>query len=341
MAAAFQPDDTRAIGAALVSFLSGRFGAGTLTEGPDRITGGRDTYVYSFRMGSAAAPDEWRGPLILRIYPTDREGPKAEREAAAQRFVSERGFSAPRPLIVEAGAVPFGLPFMVMERAPGSPMLDRFKNPLAIPRMLTLLADTQAGLHSLPCHDWPLREEGPLVKRFLPPVVRLVETHALEDLQPAARWFHEHQGLVESEEPAFCHGDFHPLNVLIDGRDQVTVIDWSDAGPGDRHSDVARTMAVFWLAPPLCRSALERTVLGLLRRYVVPAYLRRYERHFSLDERRLRYWQAFHALRAWVQIETVKVAGEDAIGAAPGSFEGIPPTLTLALKSYVEQRLRQ
>jgi len=113
MAAAFQPDDTRAIGAALVSFLAGRLGGGTLVEGPDRITGGRDTYVYGFRMSSASIPDDWLGPLILRVYATDREGPKAEREAAAQRFATERGFCAPRPLMVEVGAVPFGLPFMI------------------------------------------------------------------------------------------------------------------------------------------------------------------------------------------------------------------------------------
>ena len=125
-------------------------------EGPDRITGGRDTYAYGFRMSSASIPDDWLGPLILRVYATDRDGPKAEREAAAQRFATERGFCAPRPLMVEAGAVPSGLPFMIMERASGAPMLDRFKNPLAISRMLTILAETQAGLHSLPCHDWPL-----------------------------------------------------------------------------------------------------------------------------------------------------------------------------------------
>lgn len=40
-----------------------------------------------------------------------------------------------------------------------------------------------------------------------------------------------------------CHGDFHPANVLISGKD-ATVIDWIDATRGNPLADVARTTII-------------------------------------------------------------------------------------------------
>ena len=40
-----------------------------------------------------------------------------------------------------------------------------------------------------------------------------------------------------------CHGDFHPANILISGKD-ATVIDWMDASRGNPLADVARTSII-------------------------------------------------------------------------------------------------
>jgi len=40
-----------------------------------------------------------------------------------------------------------------------------------------------------------------------------------------------------------CHGDFHPANVLVSGKD-ANVIDWMDASSGNPLADVARTTII-------------------------------------------------------------------------------------------------
>ena len=267
-AALFDPDDTSTIGSRLVSALAQRVGSLSLLSGPDRLGGGLDTYVYGFPPAGEGAAGEWAKPLILRVYPSPDQGPKAEREFAVQRFVSGLRFPAPRPMLVEPNASIVGLPFMVMQRVPGTPVLDCFKNPFLIPRMLTLLADTHARLHALPASGWPLPHDGPLVERLLPRTVDLVERFDLRGPRKGLEWLRANMDVVSKEDVSVCHTDFHFLNVLLDRHGRVSVVDWTDADVGDRHSDLARTTALFWLAPPLARSAVERTVLTWIRGYV-------------------------------------------------------------------------
>ena len=121
----------------------------------------------------------WEQPLILRVYPAARQEAKARREASVQAFLVRAGYPAPRPLLVEGADNEFGLPFMIMERVQGRPMLDRFKNPLAIPGLLRRMAELQTRLHKLPVEGCPLPYEGPLVDRSLAEVSELAERFAL------------------------------------------------------------------------------------------------------------------------------------------------------------------
>ena len=78
-----------------------------------------------------------------------------------------------------------------------------------------------------------------------------------------------------------CHGDFHPLNVLVDG-DTSMVIDWTDAALGDRHGDVARTSLLFYFGAALATSnRAAKAVLGGVARLA----------------RRRRYLGAYRAIR--------------------------------------------
>jgi homoserine kinase type II len=78
---------------------------------------------------------------------------------------------------------------------------------------------------------------------------------------------------------AFCHGDFHPLNVIWHGRSAVAVIDWEFAGVRPRLFDAANCLGcvgiedppalVRGLAPALLRTmrqglCLDRASLALL-----------------------------------------------------------------------------
>jgi Ser/Thr protein kinase RdoA (MazF antagonist) len=42
----------------------------------------------------------------------------------------------------------------------------------------------------------------------------------------------------------FVHMDFHPLNVLTDGRSITGLVDWTNAAAGDPRADLAWTMTL-------------------------------------------------------------------------------------------------
>lgn len=334
----FDPEDAASIRSALEQALSARFGGVEVIEGPDRYGAGLDTYVYAVRLSGDLPPD-WLAPLVLRVYPTPEQKAKAQREADAQTFAVHHGIPAPRPLLVEPEWQPYGLPFMIMERAPGTPFLDRFKNPLRLRGAIKAMVDLQVRLHTVPTEGCPLPYERPLVDRWLAPIREKAERFDPPGLREPLRWLEENAGVVRDEEPAFIHNDYHPLNLLADG-DRLTLLDWPDATLGDRHCDVGRTLALFWLASPFEKSLLGRTVLGLLRRYIVPAYEKAYGELLPIDQARLRYWQALHALSAWAQIAVMQREGESAIGARAGALSDIPPSISPALRAYFYERAR-
>jgi aminoglycoside phosphotransferase (APT) family kinase protein len=281
---------------------------------------------------------EWRLPLILRVYPDLVQAVKAQREAAVQEFVSDRGFPAPRPLLVEPTAEPLGLPFMIMERFEGRPMLDRFKNPLAIPGTIRRLADLQVQLHGLSIDGFPSRTDVPLVDRLLTGLREEISESSTAEIRIAFAWLESHAGIGRGEETVLCHNDFHPLNILVDSEWNLCLVDWSDADLSGRHCDIGRTTALFWLAPPLARSPIERLALRASRRYLLSAYLAAYTRKFPVDADRLRYWQALHGLRAWLQVAGLRSSGRARAGAREGAAEAIPPGLVPALQKYVTER---
>jgi aminoglycoside phosphotransferase (APT) family kinase protein len=49
--------------------------------------------------------------------------------------------------------------------------------------------------------------------------------------------------------PSVLHLDYHPLNVLTDGREITCVLDWANVAIGDRRADLARTITLLRLAP--------------------------------------------------------------------------------------------
>lgn len=61
---------------------------------------------------------------------------------------------------------------------------------------------------------------------------------------------------------AVCHGDFHPMNILIDAHKNVVVIDWMDATLGSPLEDVGRTVL-------LMRMAARTAVKGLPQQIIV------------------------------------------------------------------------
>jgi aminoglycoside phosphotransferase (APT) family kinase protein len=109
-----------------------------------------------------------------------------------------------------------------------------------------------------------------------------------------AQWHHQHtdwMGWAGPDEPrlhialqqrarptpALLHLDYHPLNVLTDGRQITAVLDWANTRVGDPRADVARTYTILMVEPytpgrqPLVVSVVRRLLMWSWRRGYIRA----------------------------------------------------------------------
>jgi len=298
------------------------------------------TYIWFGRLHGGDLPEPFRGPLALRVFGDPGEDVTLARERGILDFVAGHGYPAPVPLaaVPSAPANPVGLPWMVLPHVPGDPLLSVVaKAPWAAPARLRELAALQAQLHEMPTAGCPLAEDGPLVDRWFARRGSEIEGVATARSRAVFETLRRRAGIVRDEEPVVCHGDFHPLNVLTEHRDgkwHHVIIDWTDAVVGDRHFDVARTLALFGVAAIAASSKAERVGLRVAAPYLTRTYRRAYERDHPLDPDRLRYWTAVHLLRGWAQITHLH---EGAYSMARADTEQVSMTVAAALLGRAER----
>lgn len=280
---------------------------------PDPLTGGFWAELLAFRL--ADAPRGLDGDLVARVMP---DPALARKETLVQAEVARRGFPTPK---VRAAAGPddgLGRAFMVMDRAPGTPLLDGLSGVSAftrLPRLATTIPETLAvmmsQLHRL--DPGPLHSQldahlavATTVDGLLEGLRALSQAHDRKDLTDAARW------LAANPPPAapevICHGDLHPFNLLAGPGGTATVLDWTAALLGPRAYDVAFTSVVL-ADPPVVVPAPMRPAAGAAGRMLSRRFVHRYRHHsgITIDQRSLQWHQAVVRLRALVD-----VAGWDA-----------------------------
>ncbi len=315
------PRDPQAVAPALGAFIAKHLGvpAVRFAEPPAEIPYGWDTHTYFFRLEPGDAPPlpaGWTRPLVLRLYADADQAARARNDVAIQRFVVGRGFPAAPPLaIVDASESPLGLPFFIMERLSGEPMLHRItRNPLRAWGYFSRMAALHAELHRLDPAGWPLPQDGSLADRTLAMLRADAECYGFHELDRHIAWLEDHKGTVIPEERSICHGDYHPLNILVDDGGRFSVVNWGGAATGDRHADVANTMIELTLVPTTSLSLVQRAIAAVARRMSARRYLARYRAHLPVDPARLRYWEALLALRWALQFSLVVRDGSAAYG---------------------------
>jgi aminoglycoside phosphotransferase (APT) family kinase protein len=218
---------------------------GWQAEGPfEPITGGWDTFIWRFR--TADQRDH-----ALRLHRASNDPERRRRVAANEVSALRAAHLARLPVpAIEAEGELEGVPFTVQEWLPGRRLAD-------------LLA-------SRPWHAWRLgREFGRLQARMhtlqplgLAPFDPARELAALDDPELVAALG------GELRHDAFCHLDYHPLNVLVQGSRITGLLDFPKACLADRRLDLARTHVILTLAPlpPTRLRPLINTMRRLLTR---------------------------------------------------------------------------
>jgi aminoglycoside phosphotransferase (APT) family kinase protein len=304
---------------------------------------GFSTFIWFGRLRGVGLDDRWCEPVALRVYGSADDDVVLEREHAILGYVAGHGYPVAVPIVAVPArdtGNPVGLPWMVLPRIEGRSLLAVISSaPWAAPARLRELAALQARLHAIPVAGCPLAADGALVDRWLGERGPDIEAITSDRARAVLDTLRERAGCVRVEQRVVCHGDFHPLNVLSrrDGSAwRNVVIDWTDATVGDRHFDVARTLALFRVASIAAGSRAER--VGL--RVGGPArgwpYRRADERSCPLDATRLAYWTAAHYLYGWWQIRQLH---EVAFDATRASTQDLPLAVADQVLARAEQAI--
>jgi aminoglycoside phosphotransferase (APT) family kinase protein len=282
---------------------------------PARLGGGFWAEIFAIRFTDP--PLELSGELVLRVMPDEL---LARKETAVQAEVAAQGFPAPIVRLAGDAADGLGRAFMIMERAPGAPLLGGLSGPAAlmqvgqlVARLPSLLGDTMARLHEL--DPEPVRrrlhEGGPIgaigVTDFLDHIIDFAEAWGRADLAEAGRRLRD---LLPPASPeVICHGDLHPFNLLI-AAEGLTVVDWTAALLADPAYDVAFTWLLLTHAPLEAPAALRPLIRAVSRR-VGRSFLRQYRRRSAHTVARasLDWHVGLHCLRTQIEVAGWEAAG--------------------------------
>lgn len=247
--------------------------------------------------------DTPEGPLVVRVA---RERSQLERESAAIAAVTAEGLGAPEVVaLVDLPGSPGGAAgALVTSPLPGMAFPDLMGFNLTVSDVLM----TGFTRHHAAIHDVPTDGLDASV-----PTLSLDDELARID----AGRFGEHLGWLHDNRPdpgppALCHGGYQPLCVAGPGKDDwdahggpgtgLAVGNWCGAFLAEREADVAFTLVAFWVAPHFAASRSERTAVKMIRPALANGYRKDYAAAAGLDQERLRYWQAFHAVRGMARL---------------------------------------
>ena len=339
MAASIAPTPASLVADELLSYLQIRKGiTAAYLEAPKTVPDGWETYTYRLRLhGRGVLPTPWRGPLALRVYAGPEGLPRLRREEALQQYLVEQNYPVARPVLAEKDPGFLGGPFLLMEWVEGEMLLNRLlRDYLSFWWAPARLAEVHARLHQTPLNDRRLPPpERPVLDRQLEALQAAVRDHGLSGLAPGVDWLRAHRP-AEEEPPCLLHLDFHPKNVLLkDGR--CTVLDWSEAGVGDRHADVAVALLMIDTAPVEEASPLNRLLMPLGRWATHWGYWDAYRRRLPLEHSRLRYYQAWAALRRLCWYGSWLHAGPQVMGYKPGAARHVRRGHVADLERYFQR----
>lgn len=211
------------------------------------VTGGQDTAIWRVEHGGEVS--------ALRVFRADQVR-MCRREVAAMAVASAGGI--PVPMIRAEGAWE-GRPVLLLSWCAGRTLVDAFKaQPWRIGSLGTACGRMHARIHAVrppdafrdlvgDWIDWAGPVDSGLRARLLTPPARA---------------------------DALLHLDYHPLNVMADGRRVTAVLDWPNARVGDPRADLARTVVLIRFLPGVSVRPIEVAAARLFLR----AWWRGYQR---------------------------------------------------------------
>ncbi len=295
----FDPIDARSVEHHLVEQLRLNWPNAKVASRLEYAAAATSAWVWFVELSGSDLPPPLRLRQVLRIFRRE-QGDRASREALLSKHLDSHAY--PAPVTSWTGTIGDGYPAMLQSRLPGAMAIDALKS-ARIRSIICALGRVQAELHLLPIQGFPLPTYS-AADYLQADLGRHRASVSATDPSGTWEWLCSTAASVDSSDRAVCHGDFHPLNVLVDVGISVGVIDWTDACIADPHLDIGRTTMLYGLAHVFSKNRFERLALRASRKRIVQWHLQTYEATAStkIDPQRLAWWQAVHAYRSWLQL---------------------------------------
>lgn len=285
----------------LLTRIRSRLGAPVeYDEAPAQLDGGFFTANYRFSLKDG--PQDWRGPLVLRLFPDHTPVELAGWEAAVQRFAHERGVPAPAVALYEPDVTIDGRRWFVMELLPGSPAMggitvgELLRGLRWMARdMASHTAQVHLALHRLDPSDLAASfGEVGTIERWWSAIERPLISGRPHPLLPGVEWLRRNQ--PEPRAPlVLCHGDSWGGNILVDDRRVTGLIDWTVATVAEPALEVGFLTAAMSLAPLPLPRPVHRIAQRVSRR-LGARYRATYEQGSDADLTAVPYYEALRCL---------------------------------------------
>jgi aminoglycoside phosphotransferase (APT) family kinase protein len=214
---------------------------------PEPVAGGADTTIWRVTLDGQ--------PFALRLFRPGEER-RCEREVAAMAAAGAAGIPAPA---IRAEGAWQERPALLLSWLRGKPLATGlFGRPWRIWTLGRAFGRMQATIHRVEAPPLLAAEPERWIRWCGPEENRLQER--LLALPPRR---------------ALLHLDYHPLNVMSEGRAISGVLDWANCAAGDPRADLARSYTILRLDPLDPRQMPPG--IGLLRRLLSWSWWRGYQ----------------------------------------------------------------
>lgn len=320
------------------------------------LASGWETTVFEFALNTPSLEADLPAGrlMVLRFYQGSNAAEKGPREYRVLCALAKSGYPAPRAYLFESALELFGVPFLIMDRSQGGPLLQLKSFPQAFKIFSLAFFDfvrAHAALHRLdpllldfagiqrPFGTPSASSSATLLDRMLDTIAYRIEVGPLPGLAPMLEWARAQVPRFPCPRDSILHLDYHPQNAVVRGLRVTGILDWVNTDVGDRHLDVGTTCAI------LATSAMERprwmrrNVAGnTLRKIFASLYLALYHPMAPVDFARLRYYQAVAAMQRLSMFGMMHTRGPESVGFRPQAISEVTPAVVGLLSRYAARK---
>lgn len=258
-----------------------------------QMKGGFETSIFRFKL--KGVPEKYSKPFILRLYPQYYGIRKAIWESAIQNAIVREGYPVPRAYLTCTDMSIIGGAFFIMDFLPGEPMASA---PIEI--LPDVLGNIHARMHNIDPEPIvkALNEQGINKKAYrLNSRLYLLKKSArkLRWIREVVKWLKKNFP-PEPEVLSICHGDFHPLNILMQNDKVTGVLDWGNFLIADPAWDIATTFVLITIHIKHLFKELNLPFHSVDWEMAANQYLEAYKSERILDTTRLDYYKVMRCV---------------------------------------------